>query len=422
MFTMFTIAAFLCALVSASASEALAENQDNGRDGHGKVMPIFQVIKFKNDLCGATQGRNGTCYTETECKDRGGTNTGACAEGFGVCCSFVLSCGGSTSDNGSYLVQAATTSISGCIYTVCPMDSRVGRIRYDFTTMVLQNTLTGTITAVGTGSPTVAIAGGAGHCIKDGFSITAPSYQSSPIICGTNTGAHMVLDSDGVSCQTVNIYTDTSTASRSWDIYITQHLHGSQTESAAGPPGCLQYFTGKTGVLQSFNFPGSPYDLSATDVMHLNNQYYTICIRREKGITGICYSPIGTASITAPTMGSYGIGISAAAAIGNSQIGTSCMTDYLELNGASLIATFPLATVITQTLYRVCGRTFNTSASQTAHVTICTFSRPFTVRVNFDNNEFLDILQSGIADMAILVETNGTPSGTLGFALLYTQS
>ena len=42
--------------------------------------------RFPNDICPGTSGMNGTCYTQEECSDRGGTNGGACASGFGVCC------------------------------------------------------------------------------------------------------------------------------------------------------------------------------------------------------------------------------------------------------------------------------------------------------------------------------------------------
>ena len=30
--------------------------------------------------------QNGTCYTEDECDSRGGSASGSCAEGYGVCC------------------------------------------------------------------------------------------------------------------------------------------------------------------------------------------------------------------------------------------------------------------------------------------------------------------------------------------------
>ena len=46
------------------------------------------------------------------------------------------------------------------------------------------------------------------------------------------------------------------------------------------PPGCLQYFTGTSGTIESFNI----------DVgVHLSNQDYTICIRTEEGYCDIQY-------------------------------------------------------------------------------------------------------------------------------------
>ena len=41
--------------------------------------------RFANGPCDSGT-RNGTCYTEAECDSRGGSNSGACAAGFGVCC------------------------------------------------------------------------------------------------------------------------------------------------------------------------------------------------------------------------------------------------------------------------------------------------------------------------------------------------
>ena len=46
----------------------------------------------------------------------------------------MTSCGGETSDNNSYLVQSSSTSISSpCMYKVCPLNTNICRIRYDFT-------------------------------------------------------------------------------------------------------------------------------------------------------------------------------------------------------------------------------------------------------------------------------------------------
>ena len=57
---------------------------------------------FPNDPCsGGT--KNGTCYTQAECSQRGGTNAGSCAGGFGVCC---------TSTNPHFLIKRNVKSSS----------------------------------------------------------------------------------------------------------------------------------------------------------------------------------------------------------------------------------------------------------------------------------------------------------------------
>ena len=56
----------------------------------GKTLSVFNVVKFPNDACGASNGFNGTCYTSSECSSLGGTASGTCASSFGVCCVFSI--------------------------------------------------------------------------------------------------------------------------------------------------------------------------------------------------------------------------------------------------------------------------------------------------------------------------------------------
>ena len=49
------------------------------------------------------------------------------------------------------------------------------------------------------------------------------------------------------------------------------------------PPGCLQYYTEPTGIIQTMNF--------AENGRHLANQDYTICIRQEDDHCSIVYEP-----------------------------------------------------------------------------------------------------------------------------------
>ena len=56
-----------------------------------EAFSLFSVVQFENEPCltkiaGSTT--YGTCLTSTECGDRGGSNQGKCASGFGICCFF----------------------------------------------------------------------------------------------------------------------------------------------------------------------------------------------------------------------------------------------------------------------------------------------------------------------------------------------
>ena len=46
------------------------------------VFSLFSVVQFKNDPCPSSQaGRNGTCFTSSECESKGGSSQGGCAAG-----------------------------------------------------------------------------------------------------------------------------------------------------------------------------------------------------------------------------------------------------------------------------------------------------------------------------------------------------
>ena len=45
--------------------------------------------RFPNDPC-TGESKNGTCYTTEECNQKGGTRSGSCAQGYGVCCTCKL--------------------------------------------------------------------------------------------------------------------------------------------------------------------------------------------------------------------------------------------------------------------------------------------------------------------------------------------
>lgn len=47
--------------------------------------------------------------------------------------------------------------------------------------------------------------------------------------------------------------------------------------------GCLQYYTGVSGTVKSFNY--EPFS-----GLHLSNQDYTICLRTERNFCSVQYS------------------------------------------------------------------------------------------------------------------------------------
>ena len=50
------------------------------------VFSIFTIVRFQNEPCVTSAFNNGTCYTKSDCANRGGVAQGSCASGFGVCC------------------------------------------------------------------------------------------------------------------------------------------------------------------------------------------------------------------------------------------------------------------------------------------------------------------------------------------------
>nr|CAD7419831.1 unnamed protein product [Timema poppensis] len=71
----------------------------------GRFLSLFTVVQFQNQGCAAASGDNGTCLTSSECSERSGTASGPCANGYGVCCVFLATCGQSTRENCTYFVN-----------------------------------------------------------------------------------------------------------------------------------------------------------------------------------------------------------------------------------------------------------------------------------------------------------------------------
>merc|ERR1719382_2050422 len=273
---------------------------------------------------------NGTCYTAEECSDRDGVATGSCADGFGVCCVISLTCGGTTSENCTYLTLAATAAVAStqCTYTICPASSTVSRIRLDLTMFNIAAPF-----AIATDGSTdideSASTGAVGQCTVDTFQVSG-SGGASPVICGTNDGQHMIVDTDGAACVTAAFSFGLDTATRNYRIHAIQY---DRLNEMGGPAGCLQFFTGAMGTVSTFNWA------TATTSTHLANQDYTVCVRRLADRCSICWSPIisgtnaGAAAGNLPVRGSFGLSIAGSmAAVAKAGTGAACGTasnDYI---------------------------------------------------------------------------------------------
>merc|ERR1711884_816333 len=290
---------------------------------------IFSVVKFANDACqSADTGYNGTCMTSTECTNVGGSASGSCAEGFGVCCVLTVGSGTTSSTNNTYLVQSSTTSAGSHTYTICPTNTDVCKLRIDFEKFV---------TTAASATATIV-----GSCADDVLLITDP------------------------------------TTSREWNIKVTQI---ECSNKLLPPSGCLQYFTGTTGYLYNFGWVAATTSTAASSTKHLNSQDYTMCIRREEGYCSMEYFSEHSA----------GFGISApganppAAVFGD----VACVTDYLVIPGIQNSGTAAGTAQVAIQGDRICGDNWSVfpNAAGAAAATFLTYRKPFTVSVHTDGSE-----------------------------------
>ena len=240
----------------------------------GNHLSLFTIVKFPNCECIGANGASGTCYSASECSEHGGQADGTCAQGFGICCLFNSQCGSSTTQNITYLNLNQTTSGS-CNFEICPLSSDVCKLRLDFESFTLTGPLEDTFTDVSESiiKDQHSIIG---TCLNDNFVVAPAEGPSPPLICGENTGQHMYVSLVN-GCATVSAFISSQVFTRRLSIKTSQILCGSEP-----PQGCLQWLTGVSGMLSSFNNGGTN--------THLTGQDYTSCVRREQGYCSICWA------------------------------------------------------------------------------------------------------------------------------------
>jgi len=280
-----------------------------------KLISSFQIVKFPNDPCTGSGTRNGTCYTSQECSDKKGTSAGSCADGFGVCCTFVVTtCGGTTSENQTDWTIPTTipATENTCSLDVCSQSTNICSIRLDFTAFQIHGPSTVVAatqvrrrfgTPVGNNDDNAYVAEGssfATNCLLDLFSVTSASPSTNPpAVCGLLTGEHMYVEADTDRCNKLQFNLAATSAAfpaagqtnergvaaqanRNWDIKITQI---ECTSEILPPPGCTKYFWGAgLAHLESYNFR------AGAGSTHLASQHERFCIRRERGNCIGCFS------------------------------------------------------------------------------------------------------------------------------------
>ncbi|XP_059081873.1 uncharacterized protein LOC131879537 [Tigriopus californicus] len=345
-------------------SQGLKHNNRNVTSARqGKLFSLFNIVSFDNGPCqssssvgsGTNGNRNGTCYTANECIQRGGSSSGNCAAGFGVCCVFYLSSGGTTAQNCTYLrndnFPSGLSTTNGQSFTINKCSCDVCYLRLDFLTFSIQGM-----------ALTDEIMGSA--CV-DSLKVTSSSNEPIPEICGQNSGQHIYVDMDrGCSGNAKLDFSFTGEAStRIFEIKATQIECGSRSTP---PDGCLQYHTNLDGRFTTFNY-------APMDNLHLEDQDYSICIRQELGYCCVQYS-------VCPDDEALGFSLSKGVIADNAYTDSECATlDFVGIEGSS--SACRQSGVPSTVFSRYCGQKLNDYTTAALHTPICDCSPPFQVRI-----------------------------------------
>ncbi|XP_066598600.1 uncharacterized protein [Prorops nasuta] len=340
-----------------------------------RLFPLFTLVRFDNNICGGLNGENGTCISAVECQQRGGVTSGACANGYGVCCIVTVTCGQTTADNNTYFVNTNFPSTfdgtESCQLTLLKSHPDVCQFRLDFVQFNIRG-------------PEVT------HhvCTYDQFIVSGGNPV--PTICGNNNGNHMYVDVGigQTNPVTLTFVTSGSSFGRSWKVRVSQIPCSSIYRA---DEGCLQYFTGVSGQIKSFNY-------DPTTGLQLSNQDYSMCIRMERNFCGIqymiCadgsknYSSMGTGT----TSGQITMRSSAFTLSGNTQnnqiasmTGTACQTDWLTVPCATNLGR--ITTSVPMCVDRICGGAFNAENQNINASSVISTVKPFRLIFHTDSTE-----------------------------------
>ncbi|XP_059097602.1 uncharacterized protein LOC131891926 [Tigriopus californicus] len=378
----------ICIFVGLDAVNSIRSYQVkiNDTDREGKLLSLFQIIRFPNQPCIGQASKNGTCYTADECSAKSGTNSGSCAQGYGVCCTFSATCGQTSNENCTYF-ESAGSEIGGCSLTICPCGDNICQLRLDFNQFMITGPSTSSdvvskqkLGVVGAPGATKAISL-ASRCLTDTFSVTSTTGQAPPSICGINTGEHMYVDSTSACNDLVfqlgNTGQGTGIGQRQWNIKVTQY---SCDYPNLAPDGCTQYYFGSSAdTVQTYNYVGG---------QHLASQDQNICIRRERGNCRICYTTVMESDFMTSGETVEMAFAKPSECCGYGSTGGKSRFDCVVIPGALNPAMMSEQGLFSQ----FCGRSAglqNTMSTQAVEMskTICTDRQPFNIRFLSDSFE-----------------------------------
>jgi len=332
----------------------------------GRLLNPISIIKFPNEVCNSSSSTNtqGTCYSASECSSKGGTSSGSCASGFGVCCTMSVGCGATITNNNTYFTNNGASS--PCSVKVCKCSTDICFLRLDFDDFALSGPITTTYTNTNPNDR--------GQCTAAQFTATSAG-TTPPVLCGTNTGYHMIVNAEE-ACNTLAF--TWSSGSQNWNIQVSQI---SCDSTYAPDDGCLQWFTGTEGTIYTYNYAGG---------LHLNNQEYSNCIRPEQGYCSIGYTSCTTTSFSMSGFAAAGVS------------GDDCTADYILIPEGAVTAGS------TTNVDRYCGGLFLATSGTPTTTTVYSTRQPYTLGVVFSASE---------TDQAAAPSEN---SG--GFCIQYKQS
>jgi len=248
-----------------------------------------------------------------------------------------------------------------------------------------------------------------GDCNLDQFIVRA--NEPLPVLCGNNSGQHLYVDVRGRSETNLNLLTmplfpkpvgvhnetDQSRViiewlhevdfERRWKVMVTQipcDCADSSLPDTEAPTGCLQYHTGISGQVSSFNFHGTIRNYepcwNGTEPMcgeniwtgHLNNQDYSVCIKTEPGYCGVAYSQTGPQAFQLTGLEETNIPTP-----WNGE--NMCTEDYLYIPRGQ----HPQDLSMKYTVERYCGQVLGNQLASP----VLSYSKPFLMRTKTDTVE-----------------------------------